>query len=304
MGPARSGASGVLTRDDPHGLDGGDDLIVAAVQMSSALGDRDANIAAARVLLRTVELGPGTVVCLPELWSIGHFGSLPVDPGFFDLAESADGATVSAMREVAATAGCAVVVPFFERTPRDEFYNSAAVLAPGGDLLGVYRKVHVAHSANGCEKFYMRAGSRLPVFSVFGWGIGVQICYDRDFPEPARALALGGADVLLYPTCTSVSMRDLWRAVLTTRAYENQVAVVGVGASGRDASGRYDLLGSSMAIGADGTLLGESRVDGSGVLCTRLTRTALQAARVRRFMRRDRRDDVYGAPGGAIGGGA
>ncbi|HTE61251.1 MAG TPA: carbon-nitrogen hydrolase family protein [Solirubrobacteraceae bacterium] len=272
----------------------GDDLTVVAVQMASVIGDRIRNLETARHLLAAETLGPRTIVCLPELWSTGHFGSiLPVNDAYFDLAEDLEGPTISAMRPIAAAAGCAMVVPFFERTSLDEFFNSAAVIDEHGEILGVYRKLHISHSSNGCEKYYMRPGDDLPVFTLFGWKVGIQICYDRDFPEPARALALAGADLIFYPTSTSVAMRDLWRAVLTTRAYENQVVAIGVGACGRDGSGRYDLLGSSLVAGASGDIADELSVAETGLLRSVVTRGDLRAARLRRFMRRDRREHVY-----------
>jgi N-carbamoylputrescine amidase len=271
-------------------------LSLVALQLASVPGDVEANLDAAGISLGELprDEGTPTIACLPELWSTGHFGShSPVDDRFFDWAEPVTGPTVTGAASLARERGIAMIVPFYERTEHDEYYNSAAVVDAGGLVQGVYRKVHLSHSKNGCEKYYMRPGSDLPVFELFGWRIGVQICYDRDFPEPSRLLAEAGADILFYPTSTSLSRAELWRSVLQTRAFENQVYAVGVSAAGTDPTGRYQLLGSSLIVGPDGAVAGALAADETGSLIRQASRDDLKKARLGRFLRRDRRPDVY-----------
>ena len=119
------------------------------------------------------------------------------------------GANIVALQELFNT-------PYFPNRPRDSqkyfamaeamagvYYNSAAVIGPDGELIGVYRKMHIPHSDDYIEKYYFKPGNLgFPVFDTPFGKSGVLICYDRHFPEGARALGLAGAEILLIPVAS------------------------------------------------------------------------------------------------------
>ena len=99
-----------------------------------------------------------------------------------------------------------LVVPMYEEDEQASgiYYNTAAVIDADGTYLGKYRKTHIPHVKGFWEKFYFRPGNLgYPVFETAVGKVGVYICYDRHFPEGARALGLNGAEIVLIPSATS-----------------------------------------------------------------------------------------------------
>ncbi|MGH6798571.1 MAG: carbon-nitrogen hydrolase family protein, partial [Roseiarcus sp.] len=152
----------------------------------------------------------------------------------------------------------AVVFPYGERAGK-YFYNATAVFDRAGRHLGTYRKTHIPAilpselrgGTGSYEKFYFSPGTEFPVYELDGVRIGIQICYDRKFPEGSRALALKGAEILFMPICAAsygeTKLRDnTWELPLQSRAYENGVFVVAVNRCG-DEHGRQH-IGKSMII--------------------------------------------------------
>ena len=103
------------------------------------------------------------------------------------------------MQKVTAGTGAVVPVSFFEAA-RPAYFNSVAVVE-NGTVLGIYRKAHIPDGPGYEEKFYFTPGDTgFRTWSTRHGRLGVGICWDQWFPEAARAMALQGADVLLYPT--------------------------------------------------------------------------------------------------------
>ena len=118
------------------------------------------------------------------------------------------------MQEVAKEHGMVIVVPIYEEEITGIYYNTAAVIDADGKYLGKYRKNHIPHVNPGFwEKFYFRPGNLgYPCFDTAFARIGVYICYDRHFPEGARALGLNGAEIVFNPSATVAGLSEyLWR---------------------------------------------------------------------------------------------
>ena len=144
------------------------------------------------------------LLCLQELFTSPYFPAEQNDR-WRQLAERVpDGPTVRLMQEQARKHGMVMVVPVFEEEITGLFYNTAAVIDSDGTYLGKYRKNHLPHVAPGFwEKFYFRPGNLgYPVFDTACGTVGVYICYDRHFPEGARALGLAGAEIVFNPSAT------------------------------------------------------------------------------------------------------
>ena len=141
------------------------------------------------------------------------------DAKYYDYTELIpDGPTTKRMQDLAKQTGLVVVAPMYEVDEHASgiYYNTAAVIDADGTYLGKYRKTHIPHVAGFWEKFYFRPGNLgYPVFETAVGKIGVYICYDRHFPEGARALGLNGAEIVLIPSATS---RGLSRVPVADRA--------------------------------------------------------------------------------------
>ena len=127
-----------------------------------------------------------------------------------------DGPTTKRMQDLAKGTGMVVVAPMYEEDAQASgiYYNTAAVIDADGTYLGKYRKNHIPHCAPGFwEKFYFRPGNLgYPVFKTQYADVGVYICYDRHFPEGARALGLNGAEIVFNPSATVAGLSEyLWK---------------------------------------------------------------------------------------------
>ncbi|MCC2322757.1 carbon-nitrogen hydrolase family protein [Cellulomonas xiejunii] len=216
--------------------------------------DRHANLLAARDALRTAARARADLVVLPEY-------ACAFDPRGVgvELAEPLDGPFVSALREDAAAHGLAVVAgttvpggePGADGQPRA--HNVVVAVDAGGQVAGVYRKVHL-YDAFGHRESQRLAPGPLDapplVLDVAGLRFGVLTCYDLRFPESARRLVDAGADVLVVPAAwASGDLKAMhWRTLAVARAIENTAAVVAVGQAGRGVVGR------SLVVGPDGVV--------------------------------------------------
>lgn len=155
----------------------------------------------------------------------------------FDLAEPISGPTVTAMTEVADRHDLSIALPMYEADGEGR-YNTVAYIEPGRGVVAKYRKTHVPiTSADSGQKganeaFYFSAGDT--GFSVWdgpdGLRVGSLICFDRHFPEGARAYAVNQADLVVVPTASyrGFIIQDLWEAELQSMAFQNGFYVVGV----------------------------------------------------------------------------
>jgi N-carbamoylputrescine amidase len=155
------------------------------------------------------------VMCFQELFYGPYFCQVQ-DPQYYSYTEKIpDGPTTKRMQDLARQTGMALVVPMYEEDEKAAgiYYNTAAVIDSDGKYLGKYRKTHIPHVKGFWEKFYFRPGNLgYPVFETAVGKVGVYICYDRHFPEGARALGLNGAEIVLIPSATSRGLSEyLWR---------------------------------------------------------------------------------------------
>jgi N-carbamoylputrescine amidase len=156
---------------------------------------------------------------------------------------------IKRMKQLAKLYSVVLPVSFYENK-NNVFYNSVAMIDADGTVLGVYRKSHIPDGTGYQEKYYFTPGDTgFRVFDTKVGKVGVAICWDQWFPEAARAMALQGADVLLYPTAIgsepgnpSFDSSDRWQRVMQGHAAANMIPVV--------ASNRY---GTEILLNEDGT---------------------------------------------------
>src|SRR4029453_12894683 len=184
------------------------------------------------------------------------------DTRWYGMAEPIPGGpTVQTMQEIARSRGIALIVPIYEQELPGVYYNTAAVIDGDGKYLGKYRKHHIPHCHPGFwEKFYFKPGNLgYPVFETPFGKIGVYICYDRHFPEGARALGLNGAEIVLIPSATSRGLSEyLWRIEQVSHAVANGYYVGTINRVGIEADiGDDDFYGQSYFVDPRGQFRGE-----------------------------------------------
>lgn len=144
---------------------------------------------------------------------------------FFKLGETMDGPYIQKALALADELDIYFVFGFLELEDKS-LYNTAILIDPDGDIIGRYRKTHFAQGYAINPKSY-KAGDEFPVFQTTFGKVGILICYDRQLPEPARILALKGAEILFIPSYGGYSDEKGWNTImLRTRARENRVPLV------------------------------------------------------------------------------
>ena len=162
------------------------------------------------------------ILCLQEIFN-GPYFCPSQDPRYYDMAEPVPGPTCDAIAKLCAKHRMAVVVPVYEKDMPGVLYNTAAVYDADGTYLGKYRKNHIPHTSGFWEKYYFKPGNLgYPVFETRYAKVGVYICYDRHFPEGARALGLNGAEIVFNPSATVAGLSQyLWKLEQPAHAVAN-----------------------------------------------------------------------------------
>jgi predicted amidohydrolase len=207
----------------------------------------------------------------------------------FELAEPADGPSAAAVAEIASDLGVAVLYGYPERAG-DRVFNSAILIHPARGAIANYRKTHLYGTE---EKRLFVPGDDLVTADLDGLKVGILICYDVEFPEAVRALALAGAELIAVPTALIEPFDIVSRMLVPARAFENQVYVAYAGMCGRE--GNLGYCGLSRVVGPDGRDL--ARADTRpALLMADIDPAAISRGRQTNPYLSDRRDKLYAAP--------
>ena len=237
-------------------------------------------------------------LCLQELF-YGPYFCAEQDARWYSLVEPIpDGPTVRLMQDLAKRHQMVMVVPIYEEEMTGVYYNAAAVLDSDGSYLGKYRKTHIPHLAPGFwEKFYFRPGNLgYPVFSTRVGNVGVYICYDRHFPEGARALGLNGAEIVFNPSATVAGLSEyLWELEQPAHAVANGYFVGAVNRVGHEQPWDIgEFYGKSYFCNPRGQIVAQGSRDRDEVVVADLDLDEIQNVRATWQFYRDRRPDSYG----------
>ena len=277
-------------------------LTVAALQLALSSPDEAENIAAVSALVEQAAAKGAQLILPPELFSGPYFCKVE-DEALFALARpTTEHPSVIAMQALAAKLKVAIPTSFFERDGQ-HYYNTLAMIDGHGELLGTYRKSHIPDGPGYEEKFYFRPGnSGFKVWEVRGTRIGIGICWDQWYPECARAMALMGAELLLYPTAIGSEPYDagldtsrMWRRAMQGHAVSNCMPVVAANRIGTEDSQSF--YGHSFVANEWGDLVAEFGSSESGVLVASLDLARAAKHRAGMGFFRDRRPELYGRLG-------
>lgn len=237
------------------------------------------------------------IVCLQELF-YGPYFCAEQSPHWYDMAEPVpDGPTVKLMQQLAKELRIAIVAPIYEVEVAGVYYNTAVVIDSEGRYLGKYRKSHLPHLAPGFwEKFYFRPGNLgFPIFDLGFCKIGVYLCYDRHFPEGARALGLNGAEIVFNPSATVAGLSEyLWKLEQPAHAAANGYFVGAINRVGTEAPWNIgEFFGQSYFCDPRGQIIAQASRDKDEVLTADLDLDQIAEVRKTWQFYRDRRPEMY-----------
>ncbi len=243
------------------------------------------------------------IIGLQEMFTTKYF-CVTQDPKNFDLAEPIEtGPSVTELAKVAKRLGVVIVAPLFEARGSEVYHNTAAVIDADGSDLGKYRKMHIPQDPGFEEKFYFTPGDLgFRTWKTAHGNIGVLICWDQWYPEAARLTALGGAQILFYPTAIGwlpeekaslgQAQHNAWETVQRGHGVANGCYIAATNRVGIE--GRTQFWGQSFVSDPYGEIVARASVEKEEVLLA-----DCDFARQREFRRiwpffRDRRIDAYG----------
>jgi beta-ureidopropionase len=236
------------------------------------------------------------ILCLQEIFN-GPYFCPGQDRRWYDAAEPVPGPTVAALAPIAAKYQMAMVVPLYEREQAGIYYNTAAILDADGSYLGKYRKTHIPQTSGFWEKYFFRPGNLgYPVFKTRYATIGAYICYDRHFPEGARALGLAGAEIVYNPSATVAGLsQHLWKIEQPAHAIANGYYVGAINRVGTEAPwnvGKF--YGNSYFVNPRGEIIACGSEDQDELVVAELDLDLIEEVRRTWQFFRDRRPDAYG----------
>jgi predicted amidohydrolase len=268
---------------------------VAAIQMTSGSDVAANEESIFRLIDRASELG-ATYLQLPEYST--YWGPRS---GYDAAAKTLDDGFIRQLGLVAKGRGVTVHVgSMLEPAPEGRFFNTSVVIGPSGDVVAIYRKVHLfdAQPPGGVTYFeseFISAGSQMRVVAVGEMRLGLSICFDVRFAEFYRALVLAGANVLAIPAAFSAQTGPAhWEVLVRARAIENHAFVVAATQVGTTIEG-LGTHGHSMVVDPWGQVIAESKLEGEDVLMADLDLEQVELRRGQIEVLRLRRPDVYGS---------
>ena len=273
-------------------------ILTAAVIQAALTDQQDTNIKQITGWVREAAASGAQVVLPSELFE-GHYFCQEEREDWFARAHPVqEHPTIVSFQELAAELNVVISVSFFEKAGQ-AFYNSVAVIDSDGAVLGVYRKSHIPDGPGYEEKYYFRPGDTgFKVWKTRIGTIGVGICWDQWFPECARAMALMGAELLLYPTAigsepqdATLDTKDPWQRAMIGHAVANAVPVMAANRIGTE--GELTFYGHSFIADHRGEKVAELGRTESGITTARFDLDEIARYRAGFGFFRDRRPDLY-----------
>jgi predicted amidohydrolase len=187
---------------------------IALAQIDCTLFDKETNL---KNIEEVIENTGGSVnlIVFPELFLTGY----SISEKLFELAESIEGPSIIRLKEIARQNHISIVIGFPEKDINGKIYNSAVLLNERGEIQGISRKVHLY----GKEQDMFSPGDSLEVFNTVLGTVGVTICYDFEFPENIRALAIKGAQIVIVISANMFPWHKHQEIYSFSRAMENQI---------------------------------------------------------------------------------
>ena len=267
---------------------------IALVQQRAGQ-DKAVNVERGLVALERAAEAGGELVCFAELAIEPFYPQNPAQNGYADFAEPVPGPITDAFSRRARELGVVVILNLFERHG-DRCFDCSPVIDADGTLLGRTRMAHITDFACFHEKGYYAPGDTgAPVFDTNAGRVGVAICYDRHYPEYMRALALGGAELVVVPQAGAVGEwpEGMYEAELQVAAFQNGYFAALCNRVGEEE--RVTFAGESFVCAPDGRVIARAPGGEDHLLLADVDLGEVERSAARRLFLADRRPELYPA---------
>ncbi|NWC94788.1 MULTISPECIES: carbon-nitrogen hydrolase family protein [unclassified Pseudomonas] len=233
------------------------------------------------------EANDADLLVLPEMFLTGY--NIGVE-AVGALAEAQDGPSAQSIAALAKNSGVAILYGYPERGADGQIYNAVQLIDANGQRLCNYRKTHLFGDLD--HSMFSPGDDEFPLVELNGWKLGFLICYDLEFPENTRRLALAGAELILVPTANMVPFDFVADVTVRARAFENQCYVAYANYCGQE--GQIQYCGQSSIAAPDGQRIAQAGLDEALIVGT-LDRQLMVDSRAANRYLLDRRPELYGA---------
>jgi N-carbamoylputrescine amidase len=277
---------------------------LALIQMRCSPDPKE-SITHAEEMLRDAAKDGAKVACLPELFLTDYFCQ-GLDIKNFDLAEKIPGKTTETLGKIARETGMVIIGSVYEKQSHGLHYNTATVTDSNGDLVGIYRKMHIPHDPLFEEKYYFAPGDLgFKAHDTSAGRLGALVCWDQWYPEGARLTAMQGAEVLFYPTAIGwhpaekaeygKSQVEAWETIQRSHAIANGVFVAAVNRVGHEVTvgDGIEFFGHSFIADPFGRILAMGSHDKEEIVSAEINPALIAETRRNWPFFRDRRVDAY-----------
>jgi N-carbamoylputrescine amidase len=276
-------------------------ITVAATQMACG-SDRSANIANAEKLIREAAGRGANLVLIQELFESPYFCKDHLAKHFELATTIEENPAIRRLSKVAKELSVVLPLSIFERS-QNAYFNSLVMVDADGRVMGVYRKSHIPESPGYHEKFYFSPGDTgFRVWPTRFGTIGAAVCWDQWFPEAARAMALAGGEILLYPTAIGSEPQDPtldshlhWQRTMQGHAAANVMPLVASNRIGTERGEKLEITfyGHSFIADHTGAIVAQADDHSEQVITATFDLEEIRRYRHSWGVFRDRRPDLY-----------
>lgn len=252
-------------------------IVKIGLVQSKVSDNLESNLAKTLEMVEKAAKKGAEIICLQELYKTPYFPNkkdIDIDKYF----ETIPGESTKAFLSLAKKYKCSIILPIYEKTKNNKFYNTVVVLNGEGKISSSYRKIHIPQDPGFYEKDYFQEGDNgYVLFKHKNVTYAVLICFDQWFPEAARMAKLSGAEIIFYPTAIGTIIgekqiegdwHDAWETVMRGHAIANSLPVVAVNRTGTE--GKSKFWGQSFISDAFGKILKRGSADKEEVIIAKI----------------------------------
>ena len=262
------------------------------------------NVAKAEHYVREAAAGGSRIILIPELFEGEYFCKDLVADHLKRALPLDENPTITHFQKIAKELNVVLPLSVFERAG-NTLFNTVVMVDADGSRMGIYRKSHIPDGPGYTEKYFFSPGDTgFRVWNTQHGRVGVGICWDQWFPEAARAMALAGAQCIIYPTAIGSEPADPswdssrhWQRVMQGHAAANIIPVMAANRVGYEKGSTTEITfyGSSFIADYTGEIVAEAGRDTEEVISAEFDDAAIEALRTSWGLFRDRRPDLYGS---------
>ncbi len=238
------------------------------------------------------------IVCLQEFTLCPYFASVKDDVNFERAESLHDGESVTVFNRLAQENKVILIGSIYEKDDEGNYWDTATVSGPDGNLIGFTRKVHIPQGAGYYEDYYFNGNNEYPIHDLAGLKTAIPTCYDQWFPEMSRICALNGAEFIFYPTAIGsepeapeLDTAEAWQTVMRGQAIANGVYIAAANRTGQEG---VEFYGSSFICDPMGNIIAQAGRDTTEVLVAELDSKLFEQWRYLFPLLNQRRPDAYG----------